>query len=432
MLKAAGGGGGRGMRAVEKAEEMTGAFARCQSEALAAFGDRSVFVEKLLTRPRHIEVQVLGDSNGNLVHLYERDCSVQLRNQKVVEIAPAPALEEGHRQRILEDAIRLMRAAGYVNAGTVEFLVLPERGEHFFIECNPRVQVEHTVTEQITGIDLVEAQFRIAADESLNALGIPDQTAVETRGFAVQARIVAGGSGVLTAYKEPTGPGVRIDSCAYLGYAPPPQFDPMFAKLICQSNSTHSLALALDRAVRALGEFHIAGVPANLGQLHAILSHPAVRSGDARTTFFSDYPDLNPRARASGSSNGSLALLEQQAVALRSGKQALPVSIAQSASAGLAVPNGAQGIESPMTGTVIEVPVEVGATVDAGATLMVVSAMKMETAITATCGGVVTGMVPAEAGASVTAGQIVATIAPTMVNANGVAPRQSATTPGRH
>ena len=171
MLKAAAGGGGRGMRAVAGSDEMAAAFARCQSEALAAFGDGSVFVEKLLARPRHIEVQVLADTQGDIVHLYERDCSVQLRNQKVVEIAPAPGLDAKLRQRILEDAIRLARAAGYVNAGTVEFLVSPERGEHFFIECNPRIQVEHTVTEQVTGIDLVEAQFRIAAGEPLKALG---------------------------------------------------------------------------------------------------------------------------------------------------------------------------------------------------------------------------------------------------------------------
>ena len=172
MLKAAAGGGGRGMRVVASADEMAAAFARCHSEAQAAFGDGSVFVEKLVARPRHIEVQILADGHGDIVHLYERDCSVQLRNQKVVEIAPAPGLEAGLRRRILDDAIRLARAAGYVNAGTVEFLVNPERGEHFFIECNPRIQVEHTVTEQVTGIDLVEAQFRIAAGESLKALGI--------------------------------------------------------------------------------------------------------------------------------------------------------------------------------------------------------------------------------------------------------------------
>ncbi|MGH8335272.1 MAG: biotin carboxylase N-terminal domain-containing protein, partial [Gammaproteobacteria bacterium] len=231
MVKAAAGGGGRGMRAVALADEMIAAFARCQSEALAAFGDGSVFLEKLVERPRHIEVQILADRDGNIVHLYERDCSIQLRNQKVVEIAPAPRLEEGLRRRILEDAIRLAHASGYVNAGTVEFLIDPERGEHFFIECNPRIQVEHTVTEQVMGIDLVESQFRIAAGESLKVLGIPDQAAIGApRGYAVQARIVATGTGVLTGYKEPTGPGVRVDSCGYLGYGPPPQFDPMFAK----------------------------------------------------------------------------------------------------------------------------------------------------------------------------------------------------------
>src|SRR4249920_2864972 len=163
MLKASAGGGGRGMRAVAKPEEMDEAFARCQSEAEAAFGDRAVFLEKIVPRPRHIEVQVLGDGRGNVVHLFERDCSVQLRNQKVVEVAPAPNLDAGLRQRILADAVKLARGAKYENAGTVEFLVNPETGEYFFIECNPRIQVEHTITEQVMGFDLVEAQFRIAA-----------------------------------------------------------------------------------------------------------------------------------------------------------------------------------------------------------------------------------------------------------------------------
>ncbi len=425
MLKAAAGGGGRGMRAVASAEEMPAAFARCQSEARAAFGDGSVFVEKLVARPRHIEVQILADGHGDIVHLYERDCSVQLRNQKVVEIAPAPGLDAGLRQRILEDAIRLARAAGYVNAGTVEFLVNPERGEHFFIECNPRIQVEHTVTEQVTNIDLVEAQFRIAAGESLKALGIPDQAAVHgPRGFSVQARIVAGGAGVLTAYKEPAGPGVRVDSCGYLGYAPPPQFDPMFAKLICRSNSTHSFASALDRTLRALDEFHIAGLPTNLHQLRAILSHPAVRAGDARTSIFSEHPELAAPNGARVSATGSMALLEQQATALGGGKTAMTMARVQPASASLAVPNGEEGIESPMAGSIIEIHAKVGATVEAGATLMIISAMKMETAVTAPCAGVVTAIGPSEIGATVAAGQIIATIAPSERTGDASAPRQ--------
>src|SRR5215469_3163881 len=425
MLKAAAGGGGRGMRAVASADQMAAAFVRCQSEALAAFGDSSVFIEKLLARPRHIEVQVLGDDGGNIVHLYERDCSIQQRNQKVIEIAPAPKLGGALRQRILDDATRLARAAGYVNAGTVEFLVIPERDQHFFIECNPRIQVEHTVTEEVTGIDLVESQFRIAAGESLKDIGISNQAAVETpQGYAVQSRIVATGTGMLAAYKEPTGRGVRVDSCGYLGYAPPPQFDPMFAKLICRSNSTHSLASALDRAVRAIDEFHITGLPTNLRLLRAILSSPAVRAGDARTSFFSEYSDLGTLNGVGPSTASSLALLEQQSIALRRGSHALATSAALSTSMGLIVPSGAQGVECPMAGTVIELAVKVGDQVDAGTILMVISAMKMESAISARSAGTVTGLSPAEVGATVAAGQIVATIAPDQRRHEADSPRQ--------
>ena len=410
MLKAAA-GGGRGMRVVERAAEMDAAFARCQSEAKAAFGDGAVFVEKLVARPRHIEVQVLADARGDIVHLYERDCSIQLRNQKVVEFAPAPGLEGGLRRRILEDAVRLARTAGYLNAGTVEFLVNPEKSEHFFIECNPRIQVEHTITEQVTGIDLVEAQFRIAAGESLDSLGIRDQGDVVTRGYAIQARLVASGAGTLTAYKEPAGPGVRSDSCGYLGYAPPPQFDPMFAKLICQSNSTRTFSSALERSLRALDEFHIGGLPTNLQQLRAILSHPVVWAGDARTSFLAEHAErLKTSGRGSTSASGSLSLLEQQAAAVRNGRYL--DGPAGGIPAGLTVSDGEEGVASPIAGGVIDLPVEIGVEVIAGATLMVVSAMKMETAITAPCAGVVTGIKPAEIGATVAIGQIVATIAP--------------------
>jgi pyruvate carboxylase len=292
MLKAAAGGGGRGMRAVASADEMPEALARCQSEAEAAFGDRAVFVEKLVARPRHIEVQILADAAGNVVHLHERDCSVQLRNQKVIEVAPAPGLDAALRDAILSAAVKLVRAAHYVNAGTVEFLVSPERGEFFFIECNPRIQVEHTITEQVAGIDLVEAQFRIAAGASLASLGLADQRAVGLpRGFAVQSRIVAQGVGTLTAYKEPSGPGVRVDACGYLGYAPPPQFDPLLAKLIGQSNSTGTFESAVDRSLRALAEFHIGGVPTNVAQLRAILS--IRRSAQATRA-----PRCSPKCRA--------------------------------------------------------------------------------------------------------------------------------------
>jgi acetyl/propionyl-CoA carboxylase alpha subunit/acetyl-CoA carboxylase carboxyltransferase component len=424
MLKAAAGGGGRGMRVVTGSDEMAAAFARCQSEAQAAFGDGSLFVEKLLARPRHIEVQILADTRGNVIHLYERDCSVQLRNQKMVEIAPAPEIAPDLRQRILYDALRLARAANFVNAGTVEFLVVPERGEHFFLECNPRIQVEHTVTEQVMRFDLVEAQFRIAAGETLKALGLSDQSQIEApRGYAIQTRIFASGAGILTGYKEPTGPGVRVDSCGYLGYAPPPQFDPMFAKLICESNSTRSFASAIDRALRALDEFHITGLPTNLRQLKAILSHPTLRAGDARTTFLAEHPNLLSSSDATVSSSASLALLEQQAATLRGGKSMQTLSGAQPEAASLPVPNGEEGVASPMTGAVVELTIEAGATVEAGATLMVISAMKMESAIAAPCAGVVTAIRPTELSAIVAAGQIIATIAPAERADGASAPR---------
>jgi acetyl/propionyl-CoA carboxylase alpha subunit/acetyl-CoA carboxylase carboxyltransferase component len=407
MLKAAAGGGGRGMRAVASAAELAPAFARCQSEAEAAFGDGAVFVEKLIARPRHIEVQILADAHGHVVHLYERDCSVQQRNQKVVEIAPAPNLDAGLRARILADAIKLAQASNYVNAGTVEFLVDPERGAHYFIECNPRIQVEHTVTEQVTGVDLVEAQFAIAAGATLKSLGLGEHAAVpKPRGFAIQCRIIAQGAGTLTAYKEPAGPGIRVDSCGYLGYAPPPQFDPMFGKLICSSNSSQSYASAIDRSLRALDEFHIAGLATNLGQLRAILSRPEVRAGDARTTLLSDNPDL---AATAGNASNSLALFEQQARAL--GRGAAPTATAASAPS-LAVGDGDEGVESPQNGSVVEVPVKAGDTVNAGDTLMVISAMKMETTVTAPCSGAIRAIVPLAKGDTVAAGQIVATITP--------------------
>jgi len=408
MLKAAAGGGGRGMRSVENETEMAAALARCQSEALAAFGDGAVFLEKLVSRPRHIEVQVLADRRGNIVHLYERDCSIQIRHQKVVEIAPAPKLDPKLRQRMCDDAIKLGRAGKYVNAGTVEFLVDPERGEHFFIECNPRIQVEHTVTEEVTGIDLVEAQFRIAAGATLAELGLSDQAAVpKPSGFAVQARIVARGVGTLAAYKEPSGPGIRVDSCGYLGYAPPAQFDPMFAKLIGRSNSTHTYESALERTRAALAEFHIAGLPTNLGQLIQILSHPSVRAGDARTTFLSENAESD--TDHDKSSSNSLALFEQQASALggSASTRAAPIT-AQS----LAVKEDEHGVESPVTGTLVEVSVALGTAVGMGDTLLVVSAMKMETALTAPIAGVITAIHKGASGDNVAAGQVLATIRP--------------------
>ena len=416
MLKAAAGGGGRGMRRVESAAAMADAFARCRSEAEAAFGDGALFVEKLIARPRHIEVQILADAHGNTVHLHERDCSVQLRNQKVVETAPAPGLDDALRQRILDDAVKLASTAGYVNAGTVEFLVVPEEDAYYFIECNPRIQVEHTVTEQVTGVDLVEAQFRIAAGASLADLGLADQCAVgAARGFAVQARVTVRGGGCLTAYKEPAGAGVRVDACGYVGYAPPPAFDPLLAKVVATSSSAASFASAVDRAARALGEFHIAGVATNLAQLKAILSHPTVRAGDARTTLLAENEELLAApAHADGvDSNSTLALLRQQATVLGfAGATGTPSAPAASAADALEAQPGQEAVACPMAGSVVDFAVREGDSVHAGQTLLVVSAMKMESQVPAPCDGVVAAAQPLRAGDSVAAGQVFALLTP--------------------
>lgn len=407
MLKAAAGGGGRGMRLVSAEAEMAEAFARCASEADAAFGDGTLFVEKRIERPRHIEVQILGDHAGNVIHLRERDCSIQIRHQKVLEIAPAPGLDPALLDRLLDDAVRMAARAGYQNAGTVEFLVSPEAGEYWFIECNPRIQVEHTITEEIMGVDLMEAQFRLAAGARLADLGLADQTQVGApRGYAIQARVVAQGAGGIAAYKEPTGAGVRVDGNGYGGYQPPPQFDPLLAKVI---GSASSYTSALARTRQALQEFHVAGLPTNIGQLDGILGHAEVQAGDARTSLIEEVAEL-ARPPRNPTKGAALALLEQQALGVGNAAHAgaaVPMDLPS-----LALEEGQRGVEAPMAGTVVSIGAKVGDVVAPGDTLIVVSAMKMESVITAPCAGTVAGLLSLAEGDSVGAGQIVAAILP--------------------
>ncbi len=412
MLKASAGGGGRGMRAVASDDELEEAFERCQSEAAAAFGDGAIFIEKLIQRPRHIEVQVLADARGNTVHLWERDCSVQIRNQKVVEIAPAAGLDEGLRQNMLDDAIKLVKAADYVNAGTVEFLVSPEDGTYYFIECNPRIQVEHTVTEQVTGIDLVESQFRIAAGAALADLGLDEQAAVgKPRGYAVQARVVAQGGGTITGYKEPSGSGIRVDACGYLGYTPPGQFDPLLAKLIGTAPSGRDLDAAVKRTLAALDEFHIGGLPTNLAQLRGILEKPELALGDARTSFMAEHDELSqPAGQDSGGEAASF--LEQQAAALVGPGGGPKTTVFHSSLPPLEIGDGATGLECPMAGSIVQLSLAEGARVEVGETVLVISAMKMEAAVPAPCSGTITAIQPVREGDEVMAGQVVAAITP--------------------
>jgi pyruvate carboxylase len=296
FVKAVAGGGGRGMRRVDGPGALREAVTTCMREAEGAFGDPTVFIEQAVVDPRHIEVQILADGQGNVIHLYERDCSVQRRHQKVVEIAPAPNLDPGLRDRICADAVRFARAIGYRNAGTVEFLV-DRSGRHVFIEMNPRIQVEHTVTEEVTDVDLVQSQMRIAAGESLVDLGLSQET-ITVRGAALQCRITtedpANGfrpdTGAITSYRSPGGPGVRLDGgTTHTGAEVSAYFDSMLAKLTCRGR-THQLAV--EKARRALAEFRIRGVSTNLAFLQAVLADPDFEGGRVTTSFIEDHPHV--------------------------------------------------------------------------------------------------------------------------------------------
>ncbi|KAK3068736.1 pyruvate carboxylase, partial [Teratosphaeriaceae sp. CCFEE 6253] len=296
IIKAAFGGGGRGMRVVWKQEELKDSFERATSEAKSAFGNGTVFVERFLYRPKHIEVQLLGDNHGNVVHLYERDCSVQRRHQKVVELAPAKDLPPATRDAILNDAVKLAKSVNYRNAGTAEFLV-DQEGRYYFIEINPRIQVEHTITEEITGIDIVAAQIQIAAGASLEQLGLT-QDRISTRGFAIQCRITTEDpsqafkpdTGKIEVYRSAGGNGVRLDGGnGFAGAIITPHYDSMLVKCTCHG-STYEIARR--KMLRALVEFRIRGVKTNIPFLASLLTHPTFIDGTCWTTFIDDTPAL--------------------------------------------------------------------------------------------------------------------------------------------
>lgn len=296
IIKAAYGGGGRGMRVVRDPESLQESFERATSEAKSAFGNGTVFVERFLDKPKHIEVQLLGDNHGNIVHLYERDCSVQRRHQKVVEIAPAKDLPAETRDAILNDAVRLAKSVNYRNAGTAEFLV-DQQNRYYFIEINPRIQVEHTITEEITGIDIVAAQIQIAAGASLAQLGLT-QDRISTRGFAIQCRITtedpskqfAPDTGRIEVYRSAGGNGVRLDGGnGFAGAVITPYYDSMLVKCTCHG-STYEIARR--KVLRALVEFRIRGVKTNIPFLLSLLNHPTFIDGNCWTTFIDDTPQL--------------------------------------------------------------------------------------------------------------------------------------------
>ncbi|CAH8442295.1 pyruvate carboxylase, variant 2 [Schistosoma haematobium] len=297
ILKAAYGGGGRGMRVVRRLEDIKQNFELASSEALAAFGNGAMFIEKFIERPRHIEVQILGDKYGNVVHLYERDCSVQRRHQKLVEIAPAPSLDPTVRKSLLNDAVRLASSVDYENAGTVEFLYDQTTGHYYFIEVNARLQVEHTVTEEITGVDLVRSQIRLAEGRSLSDLNLC-QDKIEPHGFAIQCRITTEDpakqfqpdSGRIEVFQSGEGMGIRVDSAsAFAGAIISPYYDSLLVKIIARASN---FRLAAKKMLRSLAEFRIHGVKTNIPFLMNVIKHEQFLSGIVDTNFIDEHPDL--------------------------------------------------------------------------------------------------------------------------------------------
>ncbi|XVQ15240.1 carboxyl transferase domain-containing protein [Spirillospora sp. CA-255316] len=373
MLKALAGGGGRGMRVVGSPDELAAAYERCRSEALAAFGDGGLYAERYVPRARHIEVQIAGDGSGAVTHLWERDCSLQRRHQKLVEIAPAPALPTAVREAVIGAAVGMAERVRYDGLGTFEFLVAGE--EFWFLEANPRLQVEHTVTEEVTGIDLVQAQIRLALGEDLAAVGL-DAPPPEPRHTAIQVRVNAetldaGGtprprSGTLTAFAPPSGPGVRVDTHGHAGYEVGARYDPLLAKVVARAAD---LLGAVARVSGALAEFEIGGVETNVPLLRAVLRHPGFAAGGFDTGFLTDHLDELlaglPAARP---------------------HTATPETAAPDIAA---APAGTVAVPAPMQGTVVSAEVAEGDLVRAGAPVLILEAMKMEHVIRAGRAGIV-------------------------------------------
>ncbi|MGW6910718.1 carboxyl transferase domain-containing protein [Streptomyces sp. NPDC054940] len=372
MVKAVAGGGGRGMRAVYEAGHLEEAVRRCRSEASHAFGDGAVYVEQLLRRARHVEVQVLGDGTGAVVGYGDRDCSLQRHRQKIVEIAPAPGLDEAVRAGLDDAALRMAREVAYAGLGTFEFLVDTGDGSpgFYFLEANPRIQVEHTVTEEVTGIDLVKAQLRVASGESLDRIGAGQAPA--PRGCAVQVRVnaemvrpdgtVLPSAGTLDVFWPPAGPGVRVDTAAFPGACVSPRFDSLLAKLVAHDGSG-SLPDTLARARRALAELRVEGVATNTEVLRRLLEAPEVVAGRLHTALLDELlPALVPQETDPEKNEELLDAFE---------------------------PQGTLTVTAPMTATVVDVAVAEGERVRAGSTLVVLESMKMEHLLQAPGDGVV-------------------------------------------
>ncbi len=396
MIKAMAGGGGRGMRVVERAEDLADAYARCQSEAKAAFGYEGVYAERLIRNARHIEVQIIGDRHGNVSQLWERECTIQRRNQKLIEIAPSPSLPEGLRSRIVEAAKTLAAAANYDSLGTFEFLVDGEAGEgdgaFAFIEANPRLQVEHTVTEEVLSVDLVRSQLAVAGGATLASLGLDQPSVPRPRGFAIQLRVnmetmdAKGATkptgGTLAVFELPSGPGVRVDTFGYAGYTTSAAYDSLLAKVIVHGRGDWAEAVA--KASRALREFRIGGVATNIPLLQAILAHTDFKANRVSTSFIDRHvADLVEAAQQFG----------QPLIATESAEKRSSGAAVANAEP---VPEGAVAIAAPLQGTVVAITVAEGDVVRPGQQLAVIESMKMEHLVAAEQGGRIRRIVAAD------------------------------------
>jgi acetyl-CoA/propionyl-CoA carboxylase biotin carboxyl carrier protein len=430
-LKAAGGGGGRGFRVARSAAEVPEAFAAAAGEGQRFFNNPTLYVEKYIEAPKHVEIQVLADKHGGVIHLGERECSVQRRHQKLIEEAPSPAVDAALRARMGAASVALARAVGYEGAGTLEFL-LDTRGDFYFMEMNTRIQVEHTVTEEVTGLDLVKAQLRIAAGDPLPW----QQEEIALRGHAIECRInaedpargFAPTPGTITAYKEPGGGGIRIDGAAELGFAISPRYDSMIAKLIARGADR---AEAIARMRRALGEYAIGGVASTIPFHQAVLAHPVFVEGRASTDWIEREgigrdlapADLPPAAEDEAAPQEREYMLEVNGKRFAVKLFGLPGQDPPAAPTSQpatrrprALPKGGKGgasangvLNSPIQGTVLRVAVEPGAQVKAGDLICVIEAMKMENEITAPRDGTVQDLAVA-AGQTVKIGERLATI----------------------
>ena len=410
LIKAVAGGGGRGMRVVENVAMLEESYRRCQSEAKLAFADPRVYLEEYLPKARHIEVQVLADNQGAVCHVWERECSIQRRHQKLVEMAPSPSLSPELRDALTSAAVRIAATADYRGAGTVEFLVAGDR--FAFIEANARLQVEHTVTEEVTGIDLVGAQLAIAAGRSLAELRLTQADVPAPRGYAIQTRInmetmgpdgtAKPGGGTLAAFEFPGGPGLRVDSYGYTGYTTNPAFDSLLAKLIVHSPHNDYQA-AVRKTHRALSETRIEGVPTNLGFLTNLMAHPRLVVNDVHTGFVEESIGelVRPHARAvepAGAARGSQSLAGARVDAvdplavLDHGKSAAASTTAAPQALALVreeLPDGIVAVRAPMQGTVLAFEVGGGDEVYVGRQVLIMEAMKMEHVVCAEVAGIV-------------------------------------------